>query len=1280
MDRDASGAMNPPTVIAFCLSGAVVLYLWLYSRLARVHLRQVYPATEDPEQHEQDTDIDIIAIHGLDTNSEETWTWKDPKHPGVPVNWLQHDTMLPSKVKRVRIFTCDWSADLLQPSDLVQKTEEEFALLLLEDIQRERQMNGHASATRGIIFLATPFRGTSFRDVAAFTEPCLQFWALIRGRQVSNLLSITKESTFDIEKLVRDFTLLCQDEEHPCQVFNFYEKGKTSLPSKVFPWLPAWLRQEKQLVNKSSATLDIVRHPLPLSRPHGLMNKFSHSTCSDHCKQPCEERGDFDLVCGKIQEFLQKIREGSPIKQADDWIRENCYTEDKLKIERLSGERLLMDRCYINLAIVEQPMRDAARSKKELKNGDAPPSSSQFSLQTRLKIETPEENVQIDLPTLFKERKDSNNKTIKPRRILIRGRAGVGKTTLCKKIVYEFSRRSEEFRHWNQLFDRVLWVPLRKLKELPPEQYDLEGLFYYEYFAQQKHEIRTTSVNELRRSVENRTLFILDGLDEIFQELSHKDYKSGFLEQLLNQPDVIITSRPHASFPAGTSPPDLELETIGFYPDQVKAYIEKAFVDPETGNPDSEKSGKVQSFLRRHWLLESLVQIPIQLDALCYPWDDHRGKDMLQTMTTIYQAIERRLWKKDAVRLGKQLHDGQRLTDLIVQPYHSSEIEGLVETELRLLESLAFTGLHSDVIDFQPWHRDEVSKQFKPAGVLDSLDNTFARLSFLRTSDSSSDGRSREYHFLHLTYQEYFAARYFGDVKKTKPTTFLQEHKYDPRYDIFWRFVAGLGGKTLGFFQAIEEEPCDLSTYKHQHLVINCLKEMLFECDFIGTSRLVCEMELPVLVSASPKSRIILFKSLYNRPVIPSEVIHLAMGCLKGNDSHIRWRAIIILGKQSQLSDEALGAIIIRLGDKNWSVQLEAIKILRKQSQLSDKNFKAIITQFEDKDSNIRSAAIKTFREHSQLNDEALVAIITRLDDENSSVRLAAIQILREKSQLSYKTLEAIIARCDDQDWSVRWKALNILGKQSQFSDKTLEDIIARCDDQDWSIRWEALNIFEKQSQFSDKTLEAIIARDKTFETLEVIIARWHDKDSHIQWDAIKILGKQSQLSDKVLEAILARLDDEVSGGIQCEALEILGRQSQLSDKVLQAIAARLDDKDTHVRWGAIDTLREQSELSDEVLEDILARLDREYVADIRYKIIDTLGKQSLLSDKALKAIIERLNDHYPIVQSAAIRILGKQSQLSDEALEAAINILPPFFWEHSFARRVWAWWNDISF
>jgi hypothetical protein len=89
--------------------------------------------------------------------------------------------------------------------------------------------------------------------------------------------------------------------------------------------------------------------------------------------------------------------------------------------------------------------------------------------------------------------------------------------------------------------------------------------------------------------------------------------------------------------------PDLELETIGFYPDQVNTYIDKAFTDPVTAKIDL-KASEIQLFLKDYWLIQGLIRIPIQLDMLYYTWNKSSlSKAVLETITAIYQAIEYRL-------------------------------------------------------------------------------------------------------------------------------------------------------------------------------------------------------------------------------------------------------------------------------------------------------------------------------------------------------------------------------------------------------------------------------------------------------------------------------------------------------------------------------------------------------------------------------------------------------------------------------------------------------------
>jgi hypothetical protein len=142
----------------------------------------------------------------------------------------------------------------------------------------------------------------------------------------------------------------------------------------------------------------------------------------------------FRDVMGKMEMVFCKICNGPPIEKADLWIRNACYALTELKIECLLGDLLPIEWCYINLAIVEQPAEKASRLEAEA----AAQKASPFSLLNRLKVKTLDKEIKVTLPTLFRPRKVRDGQDRRPSRILIRGRAGVGKTALCKKIVYEF--------------------------------------------------------------------------------------------------------------------------------------------------------------------------------------------------------------------------------------------------------------------------------------------------------------------------------------------------------------------------------------------------------------------------------------------------------------------------------------------------------------------------------------------------------------------------------------------------------------------------------------------------------------------------------------------------------------------------------------------------------------------------------------------------------------------------------------------------------------------------
>ncbi|KIX03064.1 uncharacterized protein Z518_06614 [Rhinocladiella mackenziei CBS 650.93] len=904
------------------------------------------------------------------------------------------------------------------------------------------------------------------------------------------------------------------------------------------------------------------------------------------------------------EEMDRSLRQST--KEMDTWIREKRYSPANLKIERLSGKELSMDQCYINLAIVQQHPQDARSSE----DGGSAHKSSPFSLFARLHVKERNEGTEVPLSTIFDPHQGPDGHEKQPRRILIRGQAGVGKTTLCKKVVYDFTYAGM----WADLFSRLLWIPLRRLKGRPAG-YKVQNLFNDVFFFD--HTDGESAARKLHEAIadskHDQTLFVLDGLDEVSQDFQKDGDVFRLLLYLLNQPNVIITSRPYGVLPSRLDPPDLELETIGFYPEQVKSYVKKTFPD------DPHKAKEIQSFLQDHWIIQGLVRIPIQLDAVCLTWDPAGNLGRVpETMTAVYQVIEQKLWKKDLERLGK-IVDGIPLHNTILQEAPPSNIERFAEKEIMLLEILAFTGLHNDVINFNLAFLDTICKYFEFLESISLPSKILQNVSFLRTSDPLPENHNRYYHFLHLTFQEYFAARYFvrrwksgqqleclrledGSLEEISPTSFLQKHKYLARYNILWRFVTGLlqaqEAEIVEFFKALEEPP-DLLGPAHQRLIMHCLSEVRrsnsqkrftlvreklektlsewlhFECNFRRRADLASEMEFPANVLTSvflnwpEEDKAIVLESLERRPRIQSSIV-TTIAPLLGEDQprHLKRAVCGILRRcYGFFTEDVFRMVVALLKDRNSAVRQAAIQALERQPSLSDEILEKVAMRLEDQDWTVRPAAIEALKRQSSLSDKILEKVAMRLEHRDWAIRRVAIEALERHSSLPDEILEKVAVRLEDRDWAIRWAAIKALQHQSSLSDEILEKMAMRLEDQDWTVRQAAIEALERQSSLM----------------LEKVAMRLEDQDSDVRRAAIEALERQSSLSDEILEKMAMRLEDQDSD-VRQAAIEALQHQSSLPDEILEKVAVRLEHRDSDVRQAAIEALERQSSLPDKIL------------------------------------------------------------------------------------------------
>ncbi|KAF9197402.1 hypothetical protein BGZ49_002181, partial [Haplosporangium sp. Z 27] len=1007
----------------------------------------------------------------------------------------------------------------------------------------------------------------------------------------------------------------------------------------------------------------------------------SSATLLKHIQQASQSRREIRDTATNVSEMRAFVESASSLCSLDE-VRSalKSYYKNSLKILRVSGDTLDLKSCYINLSIVE-----ASSQRKKDKN----------ELETQTKVfqrfpslgESTGANIEFSIPLeeLFDKRKLRDGNEAEPKRILIYGRAGAGKSTLCKKIVHLF-----QDGRWRDRFDAIIWLPLRRLKNCG--FHTIDDMLGAWYFASHPEPERTTLSRTLQKS---GVLYILDGLDEIVTILrSEANFNlNEFFNVLLQQKYVVITSRPSGVDKSILPGIDLEMETVGFSPQNVKDYLSIVLA------PDQVQS--VQRFIDQTPVVQGLVNIPVQLDVICFSWGSLPTNVEDITITGLYQAMVCKLCRKDAFRLRKKFEEV--LSEVEIDNLLPREIYKLMDFELEYLSYLAFEGLKDNHrIEFDEiWMRNSLlgleerkslcQEQCPPKQLVNRLKET----SFLHSTDIDLDVNMRNFqgswHFLHLTFQEYFAASWVVRQLQSNPydgagssvqtiKEFILNEKYNPRYEIMWWMVAGQlkGAALISFFDLLQGAPLDLIGGYHHHLLAACLKESRSELDkvdherveslesqlidwlqfekssfdrygvgigrsILGTMGYLPEELLIKSIGQSEGPSEYLVQTLQRRPSITLNAIPILLNALEDENWDVRRLAASTLGKCSTLPDTALQALVGALKDEDWRITRAAALTLGKQPTLSDSILQALIDALKDENCNIIRSAASALGKQSKLPNSALQALVGALKNEDKYVRHSVLYALGKQSIFPDSALQALIEALKDEHWRVRRSAASVLGKQSIMPDSALQVLIDTLKDKNREVRLSAASALRSQSTFPDSVLQAL---DNALD----------DEDSNVRNSAAFALGKQSTLPDSAPQALVGALKDN-NKNVRGSAVSTLGEQSTLPDSALQAVVDTLEDEDKYVGHLAASGLGQQSELPDSVLQALVCAL-KNSDKNIRSSAVSALGKLSILPESALKALIGALKDERSGIRGSAASLLGKQPKFPDSVLQALVDAL----------------------
>ena len=338
----------------------------------------------------------------------------------------------------------------------------------------------------------------------------------------------------------------------------------------------------------------------------------------------------------------------------------------------------------------------------------------------------------------------------KLRLVLMEGAPGIGKSTLA----WELCRKWEEFSCMKQY---SLVVLLRLREKIVQKISSVDKLF-----CKYEDEGKKSLVQEVSKNQGSGVLFVLDGFDELPKTLQ----KEGFLLDLIKgsilpASTVLVTSRPSATAELLTScRPQIQkhIEILGFTQESVEAYASSIF----SSEPEPLEKFKAYISASKNPAINSLMYVPLNAAIIVEIYRNCTSESFLpHTLTELYTQLCLTLLNRYLKIHHPYLVNGvEKFEDLPDDLYQ----------QFLHLSQVAYNGIKSEEVIFH---------------------TSLPSLGFLDAVSALYGGGGVSYNFLHLTLQEFFAAYHISHLGSSGLEVFKQ-HCEDNRWNVVWRFVAGL--------------------------------------------------------------------------------------------------------------------------------------------------------------------------------------------------------------------------------------------------------------------------------------------------------------------------------------------------------------------------------------------------------------------------------------------------------------------------------------------------------
>ena len=367
---------------------------------------------------------------------------------------------------------------------------------------------------------------------------------------------------------------------------------------------------------------------------------------------------------------------------------------------------------------------------------------------------------------------------------LVEGSPGIGKTTFCLKLAYDWAHGKIPAECSFPKFELMLLLKCRDIHK------DIMETISEQLLPEDTEEKTKEGLFDFIKDIHNqeKTLIILDGLDELPQ--GSEQFVDKLLQRrILSFCYVLATSRQERGIDVRRKYCfDILLEIKGFTESDAFEYIRKHFknVDPL----HSPKGESLIKEIQENTLLHALRNNPLNLLLLCVIYEDYEG-NLPSSRSELYQVIVLCLLRRHCAKHNLEA------------PQDNNTLEKQFEESIFALGELAWMCLLSDRYCFRESELAELERRYK--GLVSRHLGLVYKEESLRKLKPQ-----HEYYFLHKTFQEYLAAAFIAHKLRGNQLRLFERlsfHELVKKYREVFLFVSGILGRDASIlFTQIGEE------------------------------------------------------------------------------------------------------------------------------------------------------------------------------------------------------------------------------------------------------------------------------------------------------------------------------------------------------------------------------------------------------------------------------------------------------------------------------------------